>query len=80
MANEKIMIVDDAISGLIRKDEFSKSEIEDAIQSRSERGNISFINSLANLIVKNKITLEQAKQQLDDKGRETLTRLLNQYR
>ena len=76
----EIMIVDDAISGLIRKEKFSKSEIEDAIQSRSERGNISFINSLANLIIKNKISLEQAKQQLDDKGRENLSRLLNQLR
>ena len=76
----EIMIVDDAISGLIRKEKFSKSEIEDAIQSRSERGNISFINSLANLILKNKISLEQAKQQLDDRGRENLSRLLNQLR
>ncbi len=76
----EIMIVDDAISGLIRKEKFSKSEIEDAIQSRAERGNISFINSLANLILKNKISLEQAKQQLDDKGRENLSRLLNQLR
>ena len=74
----EIMIVDDTISGLIRKEKFSKSEIEDAIQTRMEKGSISFINSLANAVISRKISLYQAKKQLDDGGCETLTRLLNQ--
>lgn len=74
----EIMIVDDVISGLIRKEKFSKSEIEDAIQSRLEKGNISLINSLARAINAKKISLYNAKKQLDDTGYEMLTRLINQ--
>lgn len=74
----EIMIVDDVISGLIRKEKFSKSEIEDAIQTRMEKGSISFINSLANAVSSKKISLFQAKKQLDDAGCEVLTRLLGQ--
>lgn len=74
----EIMIVDDTISGLIRKEKFSKSEIEDAIQTRMEKGSISFINSLANAVISRRISLYQAKKQLDDAGCENLTRLLNQ--
>ncbi len=73
----EVMIVDDTISGLIRKEKFSRSEIEDAIQTRMERGSISFINSLANVIKKGKISMEEAEKQLDDKGIENLKRLLN---
>lgn len=76
----EIMIVDDAISGLIRKDKFSRSEIEDAIQTRMDRGSISFMNSLANAINDGYISMEQAKRQLDDKGIEDLNRILVQLR
>lgn len=76
----EIMIVDDVISGLIRKDKFSRSEIEDAIQSRMEKGSISFINSLANAVITKKISLYQAKKQLDDAGNENLMRVLNQLK
>ena len=74
----EIMIVDDVISGMIRKEKFSRSEIEDAIQSRMEKGSISFINSLANAVSSKKISLYQAKRQLDDAGCENLMRVLNQ--
>lgn len=74
----EIMIVDDVIAGLIRKEKFSKSEIEDAIQSRMEKGSISFINSLANAVIAKKISLYQAKHQLDDAGCENLKRILKQ--
>ena len=74
----EIMIVDDVISGLLRKEKFSKSEIEDAIQSRMDKGSISFMNSLANAIINEKVSLYQAKKQLDDTGCENLTRLINQ--
>lgn len=76
----EIMIVDDAISGFIRKEKFSRSDIEDAIQSRSEKGNISFINSLANSILDGYISMEQARRQVDDKDFELLNRILAQLR
>ena len=72
----EIMIVDDVVAGLIRKDKFSKSEIEDAIQSRFDKGSISFVNSLANAVNKGQISLEQAQKQLDDSKLENLNRII----
>lgn len=74
----EIMLVDDVIAAIIRKEKFTRSEIEDAIQTKFDKGNISFVNSLANAINKGQISLEQAKKQLDDKNYETLTRVVNQ--
>lgn len=76
----EIMIVDDVISGLIRKEKFSKSEIEDAIQTRFERGSISFINSLARAVLSGQISQEQAEKQLEQSRVETLLRILSQER
>ena len=45
----EVMVVDNIISGVIRKEKFSVSAIEDAIQSNSEKGSIGLINSLAKL-------------------------------
>ena len=60
----EVMVVDNVIAGIIRKDKLSVSEIEDAIQSSSGNGDIGLINSLANLFVDDVITLEQAKAQI----------------
>ena len=54
----EVMVVDNIVAGLIRKDKISVSEIEDAIQSNLEKGSIGLINSIAELFVKEKITLE----------------------
>lgn len=61
----EIMIVDDVIGGLIRKDKFAKSEIEDAIQSRMDKGNLSFMNSISKMVVDGKISIGQAEKQVD---------------
>ena len=74
----EIMIVDDVIAALIRKEKFTRSEIEDAIQTKFDKGNISFVNSLANAVNNGQISLDQAKKQLDDRGCEALDRVLNQ--
>lgn len=63
----EIMIIDDIISGHIRKENLSKSELEDAILTGQSKGSLSFVFSLAHLIVTNKITPEIAKSQLDAK-------------
>lgn len=47
----EVMVVDNIVSGIIRKEKLSVSEIEDAIQSNSEKGSIGLINSLAELFV-----------------------------
>ena len=54
----EVMVVDNIVSGIIRKDKISVSEIEDAIQSNLEKGSIGLINSLAEAFVNDKITLD----------------------
>lgn len=76
----EVMVVDNIVSGLIRKDKVSVSEIEDAIQSSSEKGSIGLINSISELFVADKITLEQAKGQIEEKNIETLNRTIMQLR
>ena len=76
----EVMVVDNVVAGCIRKEKFSVSELEDAIQSNSDKGNISLINSLANLYVANRITLEQAKSQLEEKNHEVLNRTIMQLK
>ncbi len=44
----EVMVVDNIIAGIIRKQKISVSEIEDAIQSNLEKGSIGLRNSLQN--------------------------------
>ena len=76
----EVMVVDNIIAGIIRKEKISVSEIEDAIQSNSEKGSIGLINSLAELFVQDKITLEQAKAQIEEKNLEILNRTIMQLK
>ena len=76
----EVMVVDNIVAGLIRKEKISVSEIEDAIQSSLEKGSIGLINSIAKLFVDNKITLEQAKAQIEEKNIEILNRTIMQLR
>lgn len=76
----EVMVVDNIVAGLIRKEKLSVSEIEDAIQSNLEKGSISLINSIAHLFVEEKITLEQAKAQIEEKNIEMLNRTIMQLR
>lgn len=75
----EVMVVDNIIAGIIRKDKISVSEIEDAIQS-SDKGSIGLINSIANLFVDDKITLDQAKAQIEEKNIEVLNRTIMQLK
>lgn len=76
----EVMVVDNVVAGCIRKEKFSVSELEDAIQSSLGKGNVSLINSLATLYVDNKISLEQAKSQLEEKNWEVLNRTIMQMK
>ena len=75
----EVMVVDNIIAGIIRKDKISVSEIEDAIQS-SDKGSIGLINSIAELFVDDKITLDQAKAQIEEKNIEILNRTIMQMK
>jgi twitching motility protein PilU len=74
----EVMVVDNTISACIRKEKFNISEIEDAIQGNIEKGSIGLINSLANLYVDGKLSLEQVKAQIEGKNCETLNRTIMQ--
>lgn len=76
----EVMVVDNTISGLIRKEKFSVSEVEDAIQANSDKGSIGLIHSIAELFVKEVITLEQAKSQIEEKNLEILNRTIMQLK
>ena len=76
----EVMVVDNVIAGCIRKEKFSVSELEDAMQSNIDKGNVSLINSIAKLFVEEKITLEQAKSQIEEKNIETLNRTIMQMK
>lgn len=76
----EVMVVDNVISGLIRKEKLGKAEVEDAIQSGTDKGNISFINSLAKLFVEERITLDQAKSQIEERNIEVLNRTIMQMK
>lgn len=76
----EVMVVDNIVAGIIRKEKISVSEIEDAIQSASDKGSIGLINSLAELFVDDKITLEQAKSQIEEKNIEILNRTIMQLK
>ena len=76
----EVMVVDNIVSGIIRKEKISVSEIEDAIQSNLDKGSIGLINSIAELFVDDVITLEQAKAQIEEKNIETLNRTIMQLK
>lgn len=76
----EVMVVDNIVAGIIRKEKLSVSEIEDAIQSNLEKGSIGLINSLAELFVQDRITLDQAKAQIEEKNLEILNRTIMQLK
>ena len=76
----EVMVVDNIVAGVIRKEKFSVAEVEDAIQSNLEKGSIGLTNSIAKLFVEDKITLEQAKSQVEEKNIEILNRTIMQLK
>ena len=76
----EVMVVDNIVAGVIRKEKLSVSEIEDAIQSGADKGSIGLINSIAKLFVEDKITLDQAKGQIEEKNIEILNRTIMQMK
>ncbi len=74
----EVMMVDNTIAACIRKERFNISEIEDSIQGNLEKGSIGLINSLANLYVSGKLSLEQIRAQIEERNYETLNRTIMQ--
>ena len=73
----EVMVVDNIVAGCLRKEKFSISEIEDAVQGSLEKGSISLLNSLASLVIKGRITIDQAKEQIEEKNYTALERTIS---
>ena len=74
------MVIDDTVSGKIRKEKITEDELEEVIQNSLGNGSISFIDSIAQLFIEDIITLEQAKAQIKDKDIEILNRKIMQLK
>lgn len=74
----EVMVVDNTVAASIRKEKFSVSEIEDAIQSNLDKGSIGLMNSLANLYVDKKLTMDMCKAQIEEKNYEIFSRIVAQ--
>ena len=72
----EIMMVDNIIAGALRKEKISSSEIEDAILVGQSKGSLSFIFSLAHLVATNRISLETARSQIEEKSFEHLDKTI----
>lgn len=76
----EVMIVDNIVASIIRKDKFTKSELEDAILTGPDKGNVSFMISLANAVVDGHIGYDVALKEIDEKNHEVFTRTMNQIK
>ena len=76
----EVMVIDDTVSGEIRKEKITEDELEEVIQNSLGNGSISFIDSIAQLFIEDIITLEQAKAQIKDKDIEILNRKIMQLK
>lgn len=72
----EIMITNSVISALIRQENFSISEIQDAIDIKSDKGMISFERSFANLYNEGIITLDSIKESVEDNQYEYIMKLI----
>ncbi len=72
----EVLVVDDHIGGMIKKEKFNNIEVDDAMQSGREKGNLSIVFSLAEAVIDEKITLDQALKEVDMRRQELLTRVV----
>ncbi len=72
----EVMINNSTISALIRQENFSISEIQDAIDRKSEKGMISFERSFAKLYEDGQITLESIRENVEDEQYQYILKLL----
>lgn len=76
----EVMVLDNTIANIIKKEKFDLAQLDDVLSTSSEKGNIGLINSIAKLFVEDKITLEQAKNQIDERNIEILNRTIMQLK
>lgn len=74
----EIMVVNNVVAGTIRKEKLNASEVEDAIQSSSSIGSVGLVNSLAELVAKDELSIEVAQTQIEEKNYDFLNKMIQQ--
>ena len=76
----EVMVMDNIIARLIKKEKFNICEVENVMQSLANNGSVGLLDSIAKLFIEEKITLEQAKAQVEEKDIENLNRTIMQLK
>ena len=74
----EVLIVDEQMSAIIKKDKYNNNEIEDAMLTGREKGNCCLVFALAEAVIEEKITLEQAIKEVDIRNQDLLKRVISQ--
>lgn len=76
----EVLVIDNKTSEIIKKGKNCSKELKKVIHNSQENGNISIVNSIAKLFVEDKLTLKQAKAELDEEDREILHKIIMKMR
>lgn len=72
----EVMVTNSTIAALIRQEHFSISEIQDAIDRKSEKGMVSFERSFAELYNDGLLTLDSIRENVEDSQYEYIMKLI----
>lgn len=74
----EILLVDEQISTIIKKDKYNNIEIEDAMLTGRDKGNCGLVFALADSVVNGKISLDQAVKEVDIRNQDLLKKVVAQ--
>lgn len=74
----EILVIDEQMSNIIKRDKFNNIEINDAMLTGREKGNCLIIFSLAEAVINGSITLEQAEKEVDLSNQDLLRKVIAQ--
>ena len=74
----EVLVVDEQISAIIKRDKFNNTEIEDAMLTGREKGNCGIVFALAEAVTSGRITLDQAEKEVDLRAQDLLKKVVAQ--
>ena len=74
----EVLMVDEQISAIIKREKFNNVDIEDAMLTGREKGNCGLIFALADAVVSGKVTYEVAAKEVDLKNQDMLRKVIAQ--
>lgn len=76
----EVLVIDNKSSDIIKKGKNYEKELKRFINNSQENGSISILNSVAKLFIEDKLTLKQAKAELNEEDKETLHKIIMKMR